>query len=156
MVRISLQKVFGKQNCFRKHFRNKVFKFCLVEIPLPTLLAGNVSVEILSYNFFQIFFGSVSLSKISCFFPVRFFLGRNISSKFVWSISILLRFWVQVSLQRFFGSDFSSIFFGEEMFLWIYCLEYVFILKLFVFFLMISLRVLLVGFFLIFFGKYIF
>ena len=30
----------------------------LVEIPLPNLLAGNVSLEILSYRFFQIFFGS--------------------------------------------------------------------------------------------------
>ena len=84
LVRISLQKVFGKQNCFRKHFRNKVFKFCLVEIPLPTLLAGNVSVEILSYNFFQIFFGSVSLSKISCFFLSGFF-------------------WEEIFLQNLFG-----------------------------------------------------
>ena len=30
----------------------------LVEIPLPNLLAGNVSLEILSYRFFQIFSGS--------------------------------------------------------------------------------------------------
>ena len=30
----------------------------LVEIPLPNLLAGNVSLEILSYRFFQIFVGS--------------------------------------------------------------------------------------------------
>ena len=75
LARISLQRVFTR-NAFEGilvRIRSSDF---LVEILLPNLFAGNVSLEILPYRCFPIFLGSDFSSKISWYFfsSVRFFL----------------------------------------------------------------------------------
>ena len=90
----------------------------LVEIPLPNLLTGNVSLEILSYIFIQIFFGSDFSSRISWYFFSSVFFGKNYffevcladdySSEILGIYRFLCRdFLAMISLQKIFGKYLS-------------------------------------------------